>query len=154
MRGCEPNIQFYEFRQFRNQFFGHLCRWIPHDIQLRCGQFCSLFALIDYDHDAIIPGGMDGRSNDRVCMCRSRREHDWVLQLSRISFQSSSIANGIYESDWFLLNPLCRKWLLLILLRSQRAERLTLYRFSNASRLSFANVSMSGICRANEDVKW
>lgn len=61
-------------------------------------------------------------------------------------FQSLSIADGIYESDWFLHDRFCQKCLLLIMLRSRKAEKLTLYKFSVVSRQCFSNVSIADKC--------
>lgn len=60
-----------------------------------------------------------------------------------------SIADGIYESGWFRHSHLCQKWLLLIFLRSRKAEKLTLYKFTRASRLCFSNVSVRIVRYAN-----
>ena len=55
---------------------------------------------------------------------------------------SSSIADGIYNSNWYNGQPSIKKQMSLILHRAQRPQYLTAHKFSNISLMSFKLVTI------------
>ncbi|CAO1342318.1 unnamed protein product [Diamesa hyperborea] len=55
---------------------------------------------------------------------------------------SSSIAEGVYNSNWYNGQPAIKKQMSLVLLRAQRPQYLTAHKFSNVSLMSFTLVTI------------
>lgn len=56
-------------------------------------------------------------------------------------FQSTNISNGVYNSEWYTGAAIYQKHLILIIMRSHRAQTLKAYKFADASRKTFSGVS-------------
>lgn len=65
----------------------------------------------------------------------------FALQISCYR-SSSSIAEGVYNSNWYNGQSTIKKQLLLVMLRAQRPQYLTALKFSNVSLMSFTLVTI------------
>lgn len=81
---------------------------------------------------------MGDRIIESVCL---RWVGNSTRKLNLIHFQSTSISNGVYNSQWYECATVYQKNLILIIMRSHRAQTMTAYKFSYASRKTFSSVS-------------
>lgn len=56
--------------------------------------------------------------------------------------QSLGISSGVYESNWFTADLKFKKSILLIMMRSQKSQHLTAFKFSKVSLNSLNTVKL------------
>lgn len=141
--GFGRNFSHHDSFQFRLELGGHLRGWILVHLLKPNNRSAQIRILFGHMHATNLHRVLDGRPSHRssafrFCSPDPRAEK---ISIDFFRLQSTNISNGVYNSEWYTGASIYQKYLILIIMRSQRPQTLKAYKFSYASQKPFSGVS-------------